>query len=59
MNAWKMVDIYLKPCYDKTNMERRTTYMFEMAEVKVEELEVVDVITTSMPGVGENQTPWG
>ena len=36
--------------------------MFEMAEVKVEELEVVDVITTSpgdMPGVGENQTPWG
>jgi hypothetical protein len=40
-------------------MERRNTYMFEMAEIKVEELEVVDVITTSGPGVGDNQTPWG
>lgn len=34
--------------------------MFKMAEIKVEELEVVDIITTSeMPDVGDNETPWG
>lgn len=31
--------------------------MFEMAEIKVEELEVVDIITVSLPE-GENDLPW-
>ena len=33
--------------------------MFKMAEIKVEELEVVDIITTSGPAVGDDETDWG
>ena len=43
--------------------------MFKMAEIKVEEIEVVDIITTSVeeepteapsgPSTGNNSTGWG
>ena len=31
--------------------------MFEMAEIKVEKIEVIDVITTSITGGGDDQLP--
>lgn len=31
---------------------------FEMPEIEVEIFAVEDVITTSTPGTGDNQTPW-
>ena len=40
-------------------MERRQIYMFKMAEIKVEEIEVLDIITTSNEEIvpGENEGP--
>ena len=32
---------------------------FEAPEMNVINFNVEDVITASMPGTGENQTPWG